>query len=272
MRKRVGLLIQHDGCTVLFEVILLTKTTMKGTVFANATIWAAMIVSDLKNTPLLSKKENVKVKSIDLRRKQAEETTKSLPFPVEIWPSIHVPGCPEAKPRMIPRSSDMSHYQIWHHWEYEGRFGFDKAIASDTDLLVVFEGDAVVTVTNITRSLEQELAPKNIRSDLMLLGLCYENTNQTIMPICLHAYAITRKGVKKLLRAWDICTLLSVDNEMKQIASQGVITWQQARPTSYTDRLEEFRNESSVQKGLFVQKKGLGALNKQRHKDIGWAS
>ena len=246
---------------LLLWILHVVQATTMGTKFANVTVWGTLILSDPKIAPLLSKGnkqvENMKIESAHLRRKQAEETIKLLPFPVVIWSSMYAQDCPEAKPRMIPRGCDISHYQIWNNWEYEGRLGSHKSMASDSDVLIVFEDDAVITVKNITRSLEQELSPENMISDLILFGWCFEK-------LCLHAYAVTRAGVTKILSAWDICSSLSVDNALKNIASKGIITWQKARPESYSDRLEEFRNGSSVQKGMFVQKKGLVSLNRKR--------
>ena len=262
MRTEIVCILFLSGMLLALHVV---HATIQGTKFAYVTIWGAMILSDPKIAHLLSKGnkelEAMKVESAQLRRKQAEETMRLLPFPVVTWSSMYAQDCPEAKPRMIPRGCDISHYQIWNNWEYQGRLGSHKANASGSDLLVVFEDDAVITVKNITRSLEQELSPGRMTSDLILLGWCFEK-------LCLHAYAVTRAGVRKILGAWDICSSLAVDVDLKNIASKGTISWQKARPELYADRLVEFRNGTGVQKGIFVQKKGLVSLNRKRR----WSS
>ena len=260
--------------------------TMEGTKFANATVWGAMIMTDPKIAHLMGNQDlhiqnikkhnkadmhktqakadihvnNIKTKSADLRKLHAEETMKLLPFPVVSWPSMYVQDCPGRK-RYIPRGCDVSHYQIWADWEYQGRLGSYKAMASDSDLLVVFEDDAAITVKNITQSLEQELSPRNMHSDLILLGWCFESDNVHEMPLCAHAYAVTRAGVKKILSAWNICSSEGVDADLRKMNMLGVFSWQKARPESYSDRLEEFVNYNGQFNGMFVQKKGVVSLN-----------
>ena len=188
----------------------------------------------------------------------------SLPFPVIPWPSVYAQDCPGRGPRVKSvyggRGCDMAHYQIWADWEYHGRLGADKANASDSDVLVVFEDDAVITVKNVTLSLEQELSPGNMHSDLNLLGWCY-NQHNNVMPYCLHAYAVTRTWVKKILAVWDICSAVPLDNALVALASKGVFTWQKAREESYLERLEVYRNLSNRDHGIFVQKKGMVSIN-----------
>ena len=247
------------------------QATTKDNKFANRSVWGTMIVSDPKIATLLGygKRylEKMKMESTHLRRKLAEQTITSLPFPIVAWPSMYAQDCPGRGPRAHPahgaRGCDVSHHQIWADWEYQGRLGVDKAIALDSDVLVVFEDDAVITVKNITHSLEQVLSPSNMRSDMTLLGWCYvgDNVSNDIMPYCTHAYAVTRAWVRKVLDAWDICSPVPLDNDMIALASKGVFTWQKAHPESYADRLEEYRNLSNHNNGIFVQKKGMVSVN-----------
>ena len=155
----------------------------------------------------------------------------------------------------------MAHYQIWANWEYQGRLGSHKSTASDSDVLVVFEDDVAITVKNITRSLEQELSPGNMKSDFNFLGWCDFWENQDTMPLCTHAYAITRAGVKKILAAWDICSPDAIDVDLIKLGSMGVFSWQKARKESYSDRLEAFVNFNRLHPGIFVQNKGLLSLH-----------
>ena len=250
------------------QVVQVVRAISQGTKFANATVWGAMILTDPKVARLLGKKHTDRDKDHDKiahqRRKQANETMRLLPFPVDTWPSVYSQACPgEFKPNSR-RGCAMAHYQIWVNWEYEGRFGSNKAIASDSDVLVVFEDDVAITVKNLTRSLEQELSPLIMTSDYNLLGWCCEYRD--MMPMCTHAYAVTRAGVKKILAAYNICSPEPIDVDLRVMALNRVFSWQKARPESYSDRFEAFANfsintETSDTRGIFVQKKGFASLN-----------
>ena len=261
-RKVLGLLCLALTLTTLQVV----KAITQGTKFANATVWGATILTDPKLAHLLGRQNKNHIEHARQRRKHAEETMRLLPFPVVAWSSVYAQDCPgDFKPNSR-RGCAMAHYQIWVNWEYEGRLGSDKAIASDSDVLVVFEDDADITVKNITRSLEQELSPGNMKSDINLLGWCYEVEDKNILPSCAHAYAVTRAGVKKILAAYNICSPEPIDVDLRVMALNRVFSWQKARPESYSDRFEAFANfsintETSDTRGIFVQKKGFASLN-----------
>ena len=251
----------------LLLALPVVRAIMQGTKFANVTVWGAMIVTDPKISRLLGGKNKNYVerrKQANQRRKQAEETTRLLPFPLVEWPSMYVQDCPGfiKTTRNQCRGVSMAHYQIWADWEYQGRLGSNKAYASDSDVLVVFEDDAVITVKNITQSLEQELSPGTMKSDYNLLGWCYEDENKYTMPLCTHAYAVTRAGVKKILAAWNICSPNGgIDIDMRVMAWNHVFSWQIARPESYSDRLGQFANFGGITRGIFVQKAGFVSFN-----------
>ena len=130
------------------------------------------------------------------RIEHAKLTAQALPFPVEFWWSLYVPDCPGRKTKGNDRGVAMAHWQIWSDFEYQSRKGHSKAIATDSDVLVVFEDDAVIAVKDIVRALENELSPQTMTSDLNFLGWCYGRRG---MPMCTHAYAVTRKGVRKVI-------------------------------------------------------------------------
>ena len=256
LRELLGFLCLAGLLTTL-QVVQVVRAISQGTKFANATVWGAMILTDPKVARLLWKtRDNNNVEHAHQRRKQAEETMRLLPFPVDTWSSMYVQDCPGHTRRQY-RGCAMSHYQIWVNWEYEGRLGSNKAIASDSDVLVVFEDDVAITVKNLTRSLEQELSPLIMTSDYNLLGWCYEDENKNTMPLCTHAYAVTRAGVKKIISAYSICSSNGIDVDLRIMAWNRVFSWQKARPESYSDRFEEFANFTGVTRGIFVQKKGM---------------
>ena len=123
----------------LLLALPVVQAITRGIKFANVTVWGAMIVTDPKVAHLLGRQGKNHVKIAHQRRKQAEETIRLLPFPVVIWPSMYAQDCPGDFNPESHRGCSMAHYQIWNNWEYQGRLGADKANASDSDVLVVFE-------------------------------------------------------------------------------------------------------------------------------------
>lgn len=74
------------------------------------------------------------------------------------------------------------------------------------DILIVFEDDAEVAVLNIRELLMDELNQRMKGNSLLFLGYCdYKITKP--MPICTHAYAITRNTAKILTQHYDSCGL-----------------------------------------------------------------
>ena len=232
------------------------QATMQGTKFGTVTIWGAMVFRDQKH--LLGNRDRNHIENANKRRKQAEETMRLLPFPVVTWSSFYAPDCPGIFNPRSHRGISMTHYQIWAHWEYQGRLGTNRINASDSDMLVVFEDDAVITVKNIVQSLEHELSPVTMKSDLNLLGWCYDEKD--MMSGCTYAYAVTRKGVKKILAAWNTCSPEPIHQELKNMSMRGIFSWQKACLKSCLDQLGEFSNITGLTRGLFVQMKAIVIL------------
>ena len=182
------------------------SSTTKGTAFANTTVWAAMILTDPMTAGVLGRDfyrvpQGVNGTAVDnayRRIEHAKETVKTFPFPVDMWWSVYAPECPGRKTKGNDRGVAMAHYQVWADWDFQGRKGADKATAKDTDVLVVFEDDAVAAVKDVVKALAHELSPQVMRSDLNFLGWCYGRRG---MPMCTHAYAITRLGASTVRRA-----------------------------------------------------------------------
>lgn len=61
----------------------------------------------------------------------------------------------------------MAHHQIWMDWVWQGNRGVDVKHAKDTDILVVFEDDAVIAVKNVTKALQAEFL--EMSTDLLFL-------------------------------------------------------------------------------------------------------
>jgi hypothetical protein len=243
------------------------QNTLKegGTSFANRTVWASMILTDPMVADVLGRDFNRVPQGVNgtpsqnawLRISNAKKMTKDLPFPVEFWYSIFTQSCPERKTKGNDRGVAMAHQQIWADFEYRGRKGIDKHVAKDDDVIIVFEDDAVIVPKDIRKSLEGELS--RMKTDLLFLGWCYGRRH---MPMCTHAYALSRAGARKILAEWDPCSTFSIDGQWHQMVRNGLFTWDKARPESYADAkpgLED--NPNYFTRGVFIQKGGLVSFN-----------
>ena len=82
------------------------------------------------------------------------------------------------------------------------------------------------------------------------------------MPMCGHAYALTRVGAKKLHSQFDICYVGALDSQWHLIAKLTDLTWRKALPESYRTLKPGFEdNPQYFTRGLFVQKNGLVSFN-----------
>jgi hypothetical protein len=73
----------------------------------------------------------------------------------------------------------------------------------DDDVLVIFEDDAEIAVKDAANTLIEELNDmKDI--DLLYLGWCEGRTARPI-PLCAHAYALTRHGARQLIKHFEPC-------------------------------------------------------------------
>jgi hypothetical protein len=243
------------------------STTTRGTKFANTTVWAAMILTDPMTAGVLGRDfyrvpQGVNGTAVDnayRRIEHAKQTVKTFPFPVDMWWSVYAPECPGRKSKGNDRGVAMAHYQIWADWYFQGRRGADKATATDADVLIVFEDDATPAVKDLIHSLQRELNPTTMKSDLNFLGWCYGRRG---MPMCTHAYALTRAGVGKIIPEWDSCSSYSIDGQWKNMVTNNVFTWQKADPSSYADLREGFvDNPHYFTRGIFIQKGGMVSFN-----------
>lgn len=187
------------------------------------------------------------------RIENGKNMTASLPFKVEPWYSVFASSCPGKPGKGNDRGVTMSHYQIWADFVHSTRNEADNA----NSVIAIFEDDAVVAVQNITTSLEAEL--RNLDTDLVFLGWCYGGRH---MPMCTHAYLLTRDGAKRLLENWDICNPGAIDGQWRQLATDKIFTWRKAYPTNYQDVKKGFEDDPSYfTRGIFVQRSGFVSFN-----------
>ena len=150
-----------------------------GTKFANTTVWAAIIQTDPTLSGVMGRDFHkvpqgvvgTTTENALKRHGNARNMTQKLPFPVVPWMSVYAANCPFRNGKGNDRGVAMAHYQIWADFVYQGKFGVNKAIAKDQDILLVFEDDAVIAVRDIESSLSAELSSMSV--DWLFLGWCY---------------------------------------------------------------------------------------------------
>lgn len=65
-----------------------------------------------------------------------------------------------------------------------------------------------------------------------------------------------------MLGNWDTCSTFSIDGQWKNMANDGLFTWQKAKPESYVDLREGFiDNPNYFTRGIFIQKNGFVSFN-----------
>lgn len=258
-------LLRHPNIIYARARPLQQQSMPQGTKVGDLNIWAGMIYTDPITAGIMGRDFNRVPQGVNgtaqqnafRRIRHAENMTAQLPFPVQKWWSVYVSSCPSRMNKGNDRGVMMAHYQIWADFVYQGRLGSDKEVAKDSDVLIVFEDDAVIAVRDIKHSIQQALAAMN--KDLMYFGWCYGRRH---VPMCMHAYGITRGATKKVVELWDICSSDAIDSQIKALAMDGTISWQKAPEESYADlKPGFFDNPAYFTRGLFVQKKGFVSFN-----------
>jgi len=248
------------------------ETSGRGASFADHNIYSAIISTDPKMARIMGRDFHKVPQGVDgtpannanKRMEHAKAMTAQLPFPVETWRSIYTQNCPKRKTKGNDRGVMLAHYQVWQAWDYQTRelqrsgLG-NSSITNNKDLLIIFEDDANIAVKNVTAALHTELS--NMNTDILFLGWCYGRRG---IPMCLHAYALTRDVVQKLVQRWDSCSNEAIDGQLKNLASErGLFSWRKAAESSYIRDLREgFEdNPHYFTRGIFVQKNGLVSFN-----------
>jgi len=245
-------------------------TSGRGTAFAGHNIYGTIISTDPKMARIMGRDFHKVPQGVDgtpannanKRMEHAKAMSAQLPFSVETWWSVYTQNCPKRKTKGNDRGVMLAHYQIWQAWDYQTRelqrSGHGNS-TSNKDLLVIFEDDANIAVKNVTAALHTEIS--NMNTDILFLGWCYGRRG---IPMCLHAYVLTRNVVRKLVRRWDSCSNEAIDGQLKNLANEvGLFTWRKAAESSYIRDLREgFEdNPHYFTRGIFVQKNGLVSFN-----------
>ncbi len=245
-------------------------TSARGYPFAGHNVYGIIINTDPKMARIMGRDFHKVPQGVDgtpaananKRIEHSKAMTAQLPFPVETFWSVFTQNCPKRKTKGNDRGVMLAHYQIWQAWDFQTRELQRAGNINGTeskDILVIFEDDANIAVRNVTGALYAELS--NMSTDILFLGWCYGRRG---IPMCLHAYALTRAGVQKLVQRWDVCSNEAIDGQLKNLANEpGLFTWRKAAESSYIKDLREgFEdNPHYFTRGIFVQKNGLVSFN-----------
>eukprot|EP00981_Chlorochromonas_danica_P006149 scaffold1290_cov248-Ochromonas_danica.AAC.34 len=189
------------------------------------------------------------------RIENGKKTIAELPFNVEIWYSLHAPACPKRKNKGNDRGVSLSHYTIWHDFVKQGK-KFPHLV-HDNDILIVLEDDAVIVVEDIHQILAKELSSMN--TDHLFLGWCYGRRH---IPMCTHAYAITRRWATKLVDEFDLCYPQAIDAQLKHFSEKGMFSWRKIKKESLQRLKPGFEdNPHYFTRGIFIQRGGLVSFN-----------
>jgi hypothetical protein len=253
---------------LVFAILLLaldfsTSGKISSTMFADKKIYGAVINTDPQIASVLGRDfhrvpqgvNGTATENANQRLQNSKILISSLPVAIDSWWSVYAPSCPGKVSKGNDRGVTMAHFQIWFDFIFQSR----SDEKPDTSVILVFEDDAVIAVENVTSSLETEL--QSMDTDLLFLGWCY-GRNPRHMPMCTHAYALTRAGAKKMIDSWDICSAAAIDGQWKHLSRDGVFTWKKANPLSYAKLRAGFEdNPDYFTRGIFIQKNGLVSFN-----------
>lgn len=228
------------------------------------------------------------------RQENMQQLKDSLPFPLREWPSVFTKPCPNSQHNhKTERGVALAHYQIWADFTYfdrdvmeatkrtppeylestpysssgghyaafpNGTFYKDGVVYSENDIMVIFEDDVVSAILDLNGTMIEELSVMN--TDLLFLGWC-EGRAAKPVPLCAHAYAITRKGAAKLMHYYQPCGK-AVDEQFVMMAKNGFITWRRVNGYSYKNIDPNYRDSGDKTFGIFRQNKRIGSMNGHR--------
>lgn len=150
--------------------------------------------------------------------------------------------------------SNLAHWSAWN----------DFARNSEACSVIVFEYD--VFPASATSSSDALVAARALNeSEFLFLGYCFKAGNHPAQrgaaPYCLHAYAASLSGVRKLLDHVDVCGLFA-DTQVADMCNRKLLRWNftssAAYDRAYVQRLfhdEGLHNGPFQFSGSFVQAK-----------------
>ena len=208
---------------------------------------------------------------------------KLLPISLSQWPSIYTTSCPHYKRKAkVDRGHSYSHYQIWLdfiYYDYDvinavnnnevkdvytstsyssssaiftayknGTLYKDGVKFDDNDVIIIFEDDVDIAVRDLNSIIIEEL--KNMNTDIIYFGWCQSKSKSNV-PLCSHAYALTRRGAKEVVANYNQCGH-AIDEQLAHMIKNQYITYKLVNTTKYIDKFYTNYN------------KDLGLIQKKR--------
>jgi hypothetical protein len=232
------------------------------------------------------------MKLSEQRSTHAREMISKLPFPVVHWPPVFTKACPFSDSQhRTERGLLYAHYRIWLDFVYfdnelldesrkkkeggttensesgyaNGTFMVTKSGTllkhgspfRDENIIIIFEDDADIAVTDIDEALRKELT--DMSTDILYLGWCLGRLSRPV-PLCTHAYALSMEGARKVIKYTEPCGL-ALDEQFVIMAKNKWITYRSAHTENYVDKFNaNYPVRHDATHGLFHQKK-LGSFN-----------
>ena len=217
-----------------------------------------------------------------------------LPFDLTRWSAVTAAPCPHYPgSQSTERGLVWAHYRIWRDFAAFDEDLLARAAAAattesalsssdgvyavygngtrvkhgqvvrDEDVLAVFEDDATSAVADTRAALAAEL--RALHEDVLFLGWC-EGRMARPVPLCAHAYAITRRAARKLVHYLEPCGR-AVDEQFVILAKNGWLSYRRAHPASYSTHMlrADFNPYGDKTVGIFRQcKSECGSTNGNR--------
>jgi len=154
----------------------------------------------------------------------------------------------------------MVHKEVWDQFYRNRR----PCGLRNNDTLLVFEYDAFLGMHNAGALAIESI--QKMTSDFHFLGFCYQRPHlhprvSGKAPYCLHAYAVTLEGARKLLDLVDSCSIFA-DAQVAILADSKNITWSFETNTYDKKFVDDYFYENGVHMsgsflydGIFVQAK-----------------
>ena len=208
---------------------------------------------------------------------------KNIPILLSQWPSIYTTPCPHFKRKnKVDRGHSFSHYQIlldFIYYDYDvinavnnkevkgiytstsysstssiftayenGTMYKDGILFNDNDIIIIFEDNIDIAISNLNDIIIDEL--KNMNTDIIFFGWCYNKNKNNHIPLCSHAYGITRRGAKEVIANYNLCGQ-AIDEQIAHMIKNKYLTYRLVDTSKYTDK---FHSHYSKDLGI-IQKK-----------------
>lgn len=227
-----------------------------------------------------------------IRTRHARDMCASLPFPVVEWPAVFTRPCPQYRVggHKTERGLALAHYQIWIDFiffdndvlhalsksEVKGSYastswssssGTFSAFENGTllrngipfledDIIVIFEDDADIAVIDINTTIAEELS--SMTTDILYLGWCDGRAARPV-PLCAHAYALTRRGARRAVQYFEPCGL-ALDEQLVIMGKNKWLSYRTAHSWSYKNKFKPNYPKDRFTFGMFHQKR-MGSFN-----------